>query len=281
MTTTTAMTGRELRLEGHLDPHLSRWLWLVKMFLAIPHFIVLAFLWIGFIVATAIAGVAILITGRYPRTLFDFNVGVLRWNWRVGFYVWAALGTDKYPPFTLAARADYPAQFDISYTGRLSRGLVLVKWALAIPHLLIAGLLLADLLPYPWAISNQGSGLFHPSSGYSVLNLIVVLAGVCLLINRRYPPTLLNLVLGINRWLYQVLTYVALMHDDYPSFRSPAQPLEDVGPDGGSRGPTRPHHNMKLALGITQPLPIVGFRVEQRLPLGGVSLEPGDHGIGD
>jgi hypothetical protein len=80
---------------------LNRWLPLVKWFLAIPHFIVLVFLWLGVFVAVVIAWFAILFTGRYPRGLFDFVLGVLRWTTRVVAYAFV-LVTDRYPPFRLA-----------------------------------------------------------------------------------------------------------------------------------------------------------------------------------
>ena len=110
----------------------------MKWILLIPHFIVLAFLGLAAFVLTVIAFFAILFTGRYPRSIFDFNVGVLRWWWRVSYYGYSALGTDRYPPFTFDAAADYPATLDIPYPERLSRGLVLVKWwLLAIPHYIV------------------------------------------------------------------------------------------------------------------------------------------------
>jgi Domain of unknown function (DUF4389) len=81
---------------------LNRWLPLVKWFLAIPHYIVLLFLWLAALVVVIIAWFAILFTGRYPRGLFDFVLGVLRWQNRVIGYAFT-LVTDQYPPFRLGA----------------------------------------------------------------------------------------------------------------------------------------------------------------------------------
>jgi hypothetical protein len=218
--------GSTVQLTGELDPNLSRWLWLVKMFLAIPHYIVLAFLWIAFLVTTMIAGAHVLVTGRYPRALFDFNLGVLRWNWRVGFYVYAALGTDRYPPFTLA-RTDYPASLDLPYPEHLPRGLRLLTSRLAaLPHLIVFALIAADLLPYPWTERADWSTGIQPVGGYSVLNLLVVVAGSFLLLTGRYPHTLFDLLLGINRWLYRAFTYLTLMSTAYPPFRLDQGPHE-------------------------------------------------------
>jgi hypothetical protein len=79
---------------------LNRWLPLVKWLLAIPHYIVLAFLYVGVVFAVIAAWFAILFTGRYPRGVFDFVEGVLRWHNRVVAYAFI-LVTDEYPPFRL------------------------------------------------------------------------------------------------------------------------------------------------------------------------------------
>ena len=229
-TSTAGQVTYPARLTGELDPHLSRWLWLVKWFLAIPHYVVLAFLWVAFLVTTVTAGLAILFTGRFPHSLFDFNVGVLRWNWRVAFYAYAAVGTDRYPPFTLA-RTDYPADFDVDYPERLSRGLVLVKsWLLAIPHLIIIGLFTANM-PYWWTTVRDSTTGYQSPAGISLLGFLVLIAGIFLLFTRRYPRALFDLILGVNRWTYRVLSYVALLRDEYPPFRLDQGPREGVEPE--------------------------------------------------
>ena len=218
-----------LRLTGELDPTLSRWQWLFKWLLAIPHFIVLVVLWIGFVLSTVVAGFAILFTGRYPRRIFDFNVGVLRWSWRVGFYTYSALGTDAYPPFTLADDPAYPARLQVDYPERLSRGLVLVKWwLLAIPHYLIVAIFTGGA----WsAWSDDGDGALYATAG-GLIGLLVLFAGLSLLFTRRYPRSLYDFVLGLNRWVFRVVAYAGLMTDTYPPFRldsGSAEPIRRTG----------------------------------------------------
>jgi hypothetical protein len=214
-------------LEGRLEEPLSRWLWLVKWLLAIPHVIVLVFLWIAVLVLTFVAGVAILFTGRYPRGLFDFNHGVLRWTWRVAFYAGGVLGTDRYPPFSLDARPDDPATLEIQPPGELSRGLVLVKWwLLAIPHYVIAGVFGAGLWwgvlrlgPGRWDDGGWGDGGWAGWGSGGLIGILVLIAAVRLLFTGRYPREMFALVVGLHRWLFRVAAYALLMTDRYPPFR--------------------------------------------------------------
>lgn len=204
------IAGTPVAVHAELDPDLSRWQWLVKWFLAIPHLVVLAFLWVALVVLTVVAGVAILITGRYPRGIFDFNVGVLRWSWRVSYYaLHGGIGTDRYPPFSLGPDTGYPATLDIAYPERLSKGLVLVKWwLLALPHYLVVAILLGTA-----SDADRGTGTI------GLLSVLVVVAGVLLLVKERYPRALFDLIVGLNRWIFRVAAYALLMTDEYPPFR--------------------------------------------------------------
>lgn len=202
-----------VQVEGRLDTGLSRWLWLVKWILAIPHVIVLFVLWIGVFLASIGAFFAILFTGRYPRGLFDYTSGVLRWTWRVAFYAFNAFGTDRYPPFTLADVPDYPARLEIPYPEHLSRGLVLVKWwLLAIPHYILIAVFLGGI----WGMQGALPGFAGPGG---LIWLLAVFAGVSLLFTANYPKGLFAFVVGLNRWVFRVLAYVTLMRDEYPPFR--------------------------------------------------------------
>src|SRR5256714_1555364 len=217
------MSPYPLRLEGDLDAPLSRGLWLVKWLLAIPHFIVLFFLWIAFAFSWLISLFAILFTGRYPRGLFDFNVGVRRGTWRVSFYPYSALGTARSPPFSLQD-ADYPATLRVEYPESLSRGKAAVKWwLLAIPHYLIVGAFTGG------------------SNGVGLVGVLVLVAAVALLFTGNYPRSIFDLAMGLNRWCYRVVAYAGLMTDEYPPFRLDHGPEEPTtaaaAPTGAAPAP--------------------------------------------
>ena len=192
-----------LFLKAELTEPLSRWLWLIKWLVLIPHYIVLAVLWIGFVVAWVISLFAILFTGRYPESLFNYNVGVMRWSWRVGFYGYQALGTDRYPPFTLES-TDYPADLEVKYPRNLSKGMVLIKWwLLAFPHLVVVGFFQGG-----WGEGQHG-----------LISILTLFAAVYLMFTGSYHKDLFSLIIGMNRWVYRVGGYVALMTDEYPPFK--------------------------------------------------------------
>jgi hypothetical protein len=215
----TIGTTRPVALEAELDEPLSRWLWLVKWVLVLPHIVILWFLSLAYVLLTIAAMVAILVTGRYPRAIFDFNVGVLRWAWRVSYYSYGALGTDRYPPFTLAEVPDYPARLEIAYPGELNRVAVLFKWwLLAFPHYLVTALFV-------------GVFRFAGLPGFGLIGVLVLITGVALAATSRYLRDVFDLVVGLNRWVLRVVAYASLMTDRYPPFR-----LDQGGRESGAGG---------------------------------------------
>lgn len=170
----------------------SRFLPLVKWLLAIPHFLVLIVLGIGAMFAILFAAIAILLTRRYPRGLFDYVVGVYRWGWRLGAYL--LLISDRYPPFSLADDPDYPARLEIAYPEEVDRWRPFVQWLLAIPFLLIASVL------------------------QNLAHLLVLFAFFTILFTKRFPRGMFDLLLVAMRWSVRGNAYAHFMVTRYPPF---------------------------------------------------------------
>ena len=171
----------------------NRFLPLIKWLLVLPHAFVLAFLFIGVFFAKLIAFFAVLVTGRYPKGIFDFVTGVLRWTWNV--YAYAYLLTDRYPPFALAEDPSYPARFEVVYPeDGIERWRPLVHWLLVIPFAIVAG-----LLTY-------------------VAGVVVLIGVFVILFTKRLPEGMFNLILIPNRWYLRAFTYGGFMVDRYPPF---------------------------------------------------------------
>jgi hypothetical protein len=185
-----------VRVRSDLDAPSPR-RWLVKWCaLAVPHYPILIGLYLVYPLVTIAAGIAILFTGRHPRALFDFNVGVLRWSWRLMNYRFPMNSTDRYPPFTLASQPQYPADLEVDYpTGRTNRAALFTRWLLGLPQIVLC-----------WSMEP-------------LLQVLTVINAIWLLSKGTTNQGMFDLLLGIVRWRYRVAVYVSLMRDEYPPFR--------------------------------------------------------------
>ena len=164
---------------------------------------------------------------------------MLRWSWRVGCYTYGVLGTDRYPPLTLAEVPGYPATLDVAYPEHLSRGLVLVKWwLLAIPHYIVVGFFVGGGSYLVW----QSDRLDVRGAAGGLIGILVLIAAVILAVTGHYPHSIFDLVLGLNRWVLRVGAYAGLMTDKYPPFRLDLGGNDPgsvaVGPDAPVQTPT-------------------------------------------
>jgi hypothetical protein len=188
----SAAVAYPARFDARRQDEYHRFLPLVKWLLAFPHYVVLFFLGIGALLAIIASWFAVLITGTYPRGLFDFVRGVFRWSYRVTGYVY--LLTDEYPPFSLDEEPGYPVRVEIDYPEHVERWRPLVAWLLAIPYLIVAGIL-------------------------AYLAAIVALIGVfVILFTRELPRGMFNLIAYPLRWQLRGNAYALWMVTRYPPF---------------------------------------------------------------
>jgi hypothetical protein len=192
MATTAPPAGSAypVRLDIQYADSLSR-LTFAKWILAIPQYLIVSALNSVFNVISVVAFFAIIFTGTYPRSLFDFAVNTQRWRMNLVAYV--MLIRDEYPPFSFEP-GQYPVTFEVDYPTKLARFAPLYKWILAIPHFIIVGVL----------------GL--------VAFVVVFIAGFSVLFTGKYPEGMYKFVVGVQRWTMRATLYAQFMTDEYPPF---------------------------------------------------------------
>ena len=170
----------------------NRFLPLVKWLLAIPHWFVLTFIWIGAFFAVVASWFMVLFTGKYPAGIHGFVTGTYRWTTRVIAYT--MLMTDRYPPFSFDADDDYPARFDIAYTEPIARWRPLVHWLLVIPYAIVASVLV-------W-----------------VAYIVSFIAFFTILFTKKFPESLFDFNVVAFRWQNRSSGYSLWMTEKYPPF---------------------------------------------------------------
>ena len=190
---THAQDGYPIDLEIVRQEEYSRFLPLIKWLLVLPHALVVGVLGFASSIVGLIGLVAVLFTGKWPRGMFDFVVGVLRWSMRVNAY--ALLMVDDYPPFTMDEDPAYPARIAVPYP---EDGIA--NWR-AIAHVFMA-------IPYfIW--------MFFLAIGAAVVGFIAFFA---ILFTREYPAGMFNFVESVLRRQLRIGAYTYAMTERYPPF---------------------------------------------------------------
>jgi hypothetical protein len=181
-----------VRFDAVRQEEYNRFLPLIKWLLAFPHYIALLFVGIAALFAILIAFFAVIITGRYPRGLWDFVTGVHRWGLRVGSYV--LLLTDQYPPFSLQDDPDYPVTAEWDYPETIDRWRPLVQWILIIPYAILAGI------------------LFYVAEFVALIGVFVIL------FTKNLPEGMFKLIVNPFRWQQRANSYGGFLVKQYPPF---------------------------------------------------------------
>jgi hypothetical protein len=184
--------GYPVQVEAEQQAEYSRFLPLIKWLLLLPHYVALFFLGIGAMVVAFIAFFATLFTGRYPRGMWDYMVGVQRWSLRILAY--HQLITDKYPPFTLEEQPDDTVRLRAEYPETVERWRPLLTWLLVIPYAIVAYLILI------------------------VANICSIIAFFTILFTKKIPEGVFDVIRIAYVWQIRAGFYMYWMSTEYPPF---------------------------------------------------------------